>query len=707
MNRPFLIFAFLFGVFPLSTVILSAQSIASEIIQMPELLVVSEGGADLSKFSMERTATGTNDVMVFARDLSDILADFSGVSFQSRGANALEPNIRGLGLDRISTRFNGLPLFNSTPTRTGAPINFFGPGVLGAIKIEGGLLTVTEGPVTIGPRLSLQSLSEHMSPESHLGLRLFGHRGGQQVEGVIREDAGPLTYQIGAHAVAMGDYTAGDGRTVSAEYEAWSAGLAICGAWDGRHELEVAVHYFNQILARNSALPLDTKDTAFWATTANYALRNGSDLWKIRLGASQIKPFLTSEDRPLSTAVPVALITNHATTRSVSGGLSLEHEFGDNSTFEIGTDAEFWERDAIRSRHLKSGTVLTDRIWPDVVSEDFGFFAQASGTLANEFSWRLGGRIDHTASEARAGDSLVQEISGALGSTVEENFLAFNGPDATSAKQEEWCGALNLLLARPLGDHWSFHCGLGHTIAPAGVTEKYRAFLSALGGGVELGNPSLKAERKTEAVLGLRRTGAHFTLHAEVFAASIDDFVYRQIIDETNQIYSYRNRSARFWGGECSGQWFPTANTESGWSVPFRFAVVHGEDASTGIRLPEIAPWELSVATQWAGTWGRTHIFAAIESELIGAQTNPAPDNDPLYSNTSSTIIWNARLGLETPWGFSFELALENAFDRLSYAYLQPPVATGIVPPASGDLSQGERIPNQGSRLNAVLRWSF
>jgi len=46
-----------------------------------------------------------------------------GLSIGSRGPSSKEPNIRGLSFDRVLTTWNGLPLPNAAPTRTGSPIN--------------------------------------------------------------------------------------------------------------------------------------------------------------------------------------------------------------------------------------------------------------------------------------------------------------------------------------------------------------------------------------------------------------------------------------------------------------------------------------------------------------------------------------------------------------------------------------------------------
>ena len=145
------------------------------VYELPRMPVSTGTGAGIT-LGLDPTSSAFGPGLSTSLDLAQTLASIPGLDFACRGANAIEPNIRGFALDRIGTRFNGLPLFNSTPTRTGAPINFFGPGALEDVNLEGGLLSFSKGPVTIGPRLLLESFGASHSAGNQLGFRTFSNR---------------------------------------------------------------------------------------------------------------------------------------------------------------------------------------------------------------------------------------------------------------------------------------------------------------------------------------------------------------------------------------------------------------------------------------------------------------------------------------------------------------------------------------------------
>ena len=76
----------------------------------------------------------------------------------------------------------------------------------------------------------------------------------------------------------------------------------------------------------------------------------------------------------------------------------------------------------------------------------------------------------------------------------------------------------------------------------------------------------------------------------------------------------------------------------------------------------------------------------------MAAQRNPAPDDMPVFADTSAFVLGRLRAGLS--WrGLRVALSVENLFDRLYYDYLSPPA--GAMPP-SGTLLPGARIPGPG-----------
>ena len=86
-----------------------------------------------------------------------------------------------------------------------------------------------------------------------------------------------------------------------------------------------------------------------------------------------------------------------------------------------------------------------------------------------------------------------------------------------------------------------------------------------------------------------------------------------------------------------------------------------------------------------------------------GAQHNPAPDDMPVFANTSAFALGNARGGV-TWRGVRIVLSVENVFDKLYYDYLSPPASTA---PPSGNLVPGARIPGPGRTVTLTVSYGL
>jgi iron complex outermembrane recepter protein len=688
---------------------------APSLIEMAPLAVSTAAEFRDEAFPAFGTAwSADGDFLRQAPSLSEALTRLPGFSLGKRGAHAPEPILRGLSLDRVSTRFNGLPLFGSTPTQTGAPLQRFGPAALAGVRLETAFPSVTEGPLTTGGRITLNSFPLEHGAGGFVLLRGRANPAGWQGSWRASARAGAIQFAAALEGTRLDDYRAGDGRRVSAAHQSWNLGLAAEATWSERHALALALHHHREVLTRHSALPLDARDSPLLAATVHYRFAPGSPSeggrWHLRLGFSHSEPFLTSEDRPLAASAPFLRITSQASVRSGFARLAYEYDPPEaTGGFTFGLDREWWQRDARRTREGRDGRDLVDRIWPDVRNDDLGAFFERRGRIGRNGRWRLGARLDFLRAEARAPDAPVEGLPGARGTTVRENFLAFHGPTADPAPRRHVAGAVNSIFVWKLLSGVEAHGGIGHTVAPAGASERYRAFLPALGGGLELGNPALAPERKTELGVGLRWHAPAVEIEAEVFHAHIADFITREVLTLTpgGPLYSFRNGAARFHGGELSAVWRPGGERERGWRFPLRFAVVRGIRSEDRGRLPEIPPWNLSLGAEWKGGGRGWRLKTGFEAVATGPYRNPDPALATLYPDTPGHTLWHGELHLRAPSGWEFSLSLRNAFDRLAFAPLQPPVPPGPVGPAGGDLARGERVPEPGRSLILGVRRDF
>jgi iron complex outermembrane recepter protein len=630
------------------------------------------------------------------------LMDIPGVYGHSRAADAMEPNIRGLGFDRVTTTLNGIPLFNGSPERTYSPVVVLGPVAVESVNVIKALPSVALGPITTGGHIELSTGAQSSKLDGssgYLGTTYNGARSGFSSQGLFAANRGSIDARLTFFRNDLGDYTAPNRKVVAARLDDYGNSAAL-----GWHNDQQQFHaeYLHRRLRLNEtvSLPLDGRNSDADIVVAKHRwepVTGPLQRVELRAGYGYTDPYITSEKR----IVPAPIFAQ-ATTRSAAAGVITRWRAGDYGTIATGVD---WTREERRA--VRTTAAGQDFIWPDAIYADAGAFAEWQRHLTPEWALRIGVRADQVKSDARDVDRL------ALGRPIRQQFINYNGPDAATIQHRDVVGAGNALL------QWKGHAGLsafvgaGLSEQPAPVTERYRAFLNALGGdgkggnAVELGNPALRPEQKQETVAGATWTGPAYTLHANLYYYRIRDFINRLPIGTTLPpvapmvVFGYRNVDADFRGGELGLTLRPAA----GLTVPLSFARSDGRNAKTGVSLPEIPPWEGTAALRYDGSFRQTTWWAQAGARLVGAKTNPAPLDNPLYTSAGSFALAHVRAGVRLSSRVRIEVGLENLFNRQYTEYLTPPVAP--FQPASGTLRPGDRVPGPARALWTSVAWEF
>lgn len=736
---------------------LSAQTpaTAEPVQKLPSVAITSSPWEELPELapldaSLERVHLSANI------PLGQALEAMPAVTFSRRGANAVEPVIRGFSFDRITTLFNGLPLLNASPTRTTAPINFFRSGLIGQATVQRSFPSVTSGPITTGGVFSLASFPDHPSrqrgsdrstaPRFTAQVRTFGNQHGISSGGSIVGQAGRVSYRIGAQYAKLGDYTGGNGVTVDADHESWGESAALRFALTPSQTLEVALHHYNTALDRNISLPFDTVDSDFYAATLNHTWQGDGQAIHLRLGYTEAHPYLSTSARPDDEADTPATPTPappapggpggpggppgggpppappparpintdlHGDAIAYAAGLSWTKDWSPATATTVGVDATWSTRDVARDRLLSDNSINIDRLWPDVLIRDFGAFAEWTWHQ-NSTHVRFGARLDHVQREARAADASIIGIAGARGDTIRENYIGFNGPAAGITTREHTTGATHVVVEHDLNAAFSTHLGLGLTRMAPPPTESYRAFLSNPSGVADLGNPVLKPETKREIEWGIKYAAPDLHLSAQIFYAHVDDYIARRrILVAPTQVFSFRNADARFYGGEAALAWTPTR--APGWSVTATAANVRGKDLTTDIAQAGLPPWNATLSTRYQLTRGDRHYWISVEARHTAGKVNPNPTEAALFRDTAAYTLLDLRVGARVTSNLTLEASIENLFDREYYNYLTAYAATGpSAPPGSppviaapNTLAPGDSVPGVGRSINLSARWSF
>jgi iron complex outermembrane receptor protein len=196
-------------------------------------------------------------------------------------------------------------------------------------------------------------------------------------------------------------------------------------------------------------------------------------------------------------------------------------------------------------------------------------------------------------------------------------------------------------------------------------------------------------------------------LEATAYWYRVSDFIIRMPIGTTQPplarmvVFGYRNTDAELHGGEIGATW----KLVPGWTAPLTFAVADGRNEKTGAGLAEIPPWEITAALRGERTWWQRRVAIELGSRVVGARTNPTPEENPLYSHTGGFAVWHSRAGAAITSNVRIEVGVENVLNQHYAEYLNPPVAP--IRPASGDLLPGQQVPAPGRSwwVSVSKRW--
>ena len=691
----------------LAVVPLLAASAQTDIYNLPNWVFYADGSAGVatSELSLSLDQEGFNQFL--NRGLGESLEKLPSVSMLRRGHNSFEPSIRGFTGGQIATMFNGLLLPEGAPTRTGSPVNMFAANSTGNIKVEMAVASVAGGLSNIGGRISIDTyppLSEGNAPDD-AGAVLYGSysdvESGYTTGVAYRNREKDSAYSVGLDYRKNGDYRAGDGRYVDADYAAFSGDFAATWRLSDQQKLMGAVHWVEQELVRNSSLPMDLRDATGVLGTLKHSYSWGDGEWSISAGYG-------TYDHPLDTAdrtVPPILqgIHSEMNTETMKFGFEFLRYF-DGWRMRTGVDFQKFFREARRVVTTASGAQSVDALWPEIESQSAGAFWQGVFNSGDDSEWRVGVRLDQKSSEAQDSDAVVP-LPVARGDTVLENYRAYNGNDLGDPSRNELLGRINLIYSRKLDQNWVSTTGVTYSVTDPVLSKRYRSFVAALGGdgsggsAFEVGNPWLAPEKKLEASTQLVFEAERVAFHVDAYVAYVWDYASRsRIASSPVAVFGFREDDIRILGGDIKLNYTFREGPIGKFMVPFSVSWAHGKSVETSVELAEIAPLEVIGGIHWESRQEVPVLHAGLDVRWTAGKDNPNPLDVPIYLDTESSTL----MDLSFSWQFcesgQLTLGVENLFDELAYYYLQPPVATGPAP-SSGDLTANDAIPVPGRDL--------
>jgi iron complex outermembrane receptor protein len=670
-----------------------------EVVLLPPVLVTAPppGGMETAVLGREQLESRRYT------NLGEAILEVAGVNAVRRGASMTEPVIRGLGWERVLTQLNHLPIHGACPGRMDPPITYAHASSTQEIRVIKGVPSVTLGPAGTGGRIQVITDYER-PPEAVPGLGSWLHGGydaardGWSTEGGVLGGNEQLDLRASLEVLRYGDYESGGGTEVPADQEEISSSLALAYRPSPSHRWWQTLNYVDEESIDYPSLPMDLDESTFWAFSGGYRRRPEDG----RLQQLEAEVGFTTIDHGMSNRQKPNRGQIEAATTSESGGLSgllrLRLDASESTTINAGVDAFHLGRDALRTRLVvASGQTFRDHIWPDASQNDLGFFTEGLTLLPDGYRLRAGARLDILWSDAEA----VDEMS-LGGRTIRENYVRFSGQEASDVADTEVVGSGNVLIEHSVGRHYRVHLGGGLCSRPAGVTERYYAFAPAPGG-FQIGDPSLDPELKTEVTGGLDAELSWLHGHLTIYQTWIDDLILQTTVGyedvngdgDEDLIRGFRNVDARLYGGEAS--FLLRAGPDI--SFPLSLAYVRGENRSSGGDLPEIPPFEGSLAIRYT-VERATPWWCEIGGRFVAEQERI----DPAFSEdeTRGFAVLHLRGGIEIGEALSVKLGAENLLD---HEYNEHLTREAVMP--AGDLPPGAEVPAPGFAFHADIRYSF
>lgn len=606
-----------------------------------------------------------------------------GISAVSRGCYAVEPVIRGLGWERVSTQLDGLPLYAACPARMDPPGLYLAPTALESLHIETSLPSVTGGPAANGGRINGSTELALSGDKGLTGASILTVNRADDswnFTNSFRKEEKNLAVKVFGDATERGDTESADGTKVPSSAEAVGGGASFALQANDRLKIWGTAQRREESDTEYPALPMDMvyADSDTVSVGLRYLPTSGS--WtsiESTLTGAWIDHRMSNANKPNRGMLEA---TTDSESDSLGGRILAKRTLAEASTITLGVDGHIAKRDALRERLMKrTGMRFEDRLWPDVKQEQAGLFLETTHQLRDDLSLRTGVRGDLVSTEAQA-----------MTDRQRMQFASFNGNDADNGSSDHETLSGNLVLEGTLSDRVSWDAGIGRSVRAPGMTELYFSFAPAPGG-FQLGNPGLDPEVKHEIDLGLTLQNEHHFLRLSVFAAHVEDYILQTRIGQRDvngdgspdNIRGFRNTDAEFFGGELEGE------SNMG-ALVFRgdVAYVQGRNTDEGRDLPEIPPLGGNLSLELPATEGRSW---SVETGMRFALRQDRIDQTFPEDETAGFVVFHLAGGIQVTDRIHLKVGVENLFDREYNEHLTREAFLPV-----GDLAAGDEIPNAG-----------
>ncbi len=592
-----------------------------------------------------------------AQDGAEALRAIAGFNVIRKGGTDGDPVFRGMAGSRLGLLLDGENILGGCGNRMDPPTAYVFPASYDAVTVLKGPQSVLHGPgnsagVVLFERTPVRVTQATVQAE---GALTFGSAGRNDQWLQVRGGRPEGYAEAGVTRTTADDYVDGDGRRVASAYERWSVRMALGWTPDADTWVE-ATGIVSDGEAAYSDRAMD--GASFARRNAGLRFRRSLDAGALR--ALEGNAYVNEVDHvmdnySLRTFVPTMMMPGRSASnpdrRTYGARFAAEFALSEHGELTAGVDHQA-NRHRVRSTSNEELRPYAAEM--RVRDADFsvtGLMAEARMHLSDRTRIVAGARADawesadHRRSVLVGMSSVVNPTLGARRSTVlPQAFLRIEREAASGLTVFAGAGHV-----QRFPDYWEL------------FGKESASSLSAF---------ATRAERTTQADLGLHFRRGALIVGASLFANRIDDFILVEsgfakagVMSGSRLATIVRNVDAESIGGEASMTWTPLP----GWSVDASVAAVRGNNRTDARPLAQQPPLEgrlgLSYATvRWSvGSLLRgvaaQNRFALQQGSIVGQDLGRSPG----FAVWSLNAAWKPMVWLQVSIG------VDNVLDR-SYA---------------------------------------
>jgi len=596
-------------------------------------------GANLSETVVRETPANVT---------GDLLRRIQGVDGVRRGPVGIDPVVRGLRETEVGAYLDGTRLFPAGPGRMDSALSHLDPSAVQRIQVVKGPYALTWGAGNLSA-IRVETHDPNQEPSGEIdGNLAFGYHNNIDASNLaasLSGKQGRLGWWVHGVGREGGDYEDGDGNPVPADMESrelraktsWTLAennflTFSAGVQDQRH-----IDYPGRLLNAN------------YFDTTNLSLRwNGlfgnSNLlrsWDALVYQNAVDHGMDNMGKPTALpnpnrVPPFALDVSVDAEVTVSGGRAvLAMAPSDSLSLQLGVDTYRAERDALRTiARADSGMIMfVDKMWPEAVIEDSGFFLRVDGLNLGPLRGGGTARLDVVDADAGVTSPFFQEHAGT----------------DLHAQETHLSGALN--LEANLSEHWLFAVGLGSAVRTADASERYsdripssKAQMSA----EFMGNPLLDPERGNQLDLWFEAVYPKMEININAFARRIDNYITIEATDLPRRlplspptVFRYINGEAEFRGAESSIRY----RFNSAWQLDLGTSYLWGREVNLHEPAFGITPLNGELRLHYRDNSQSVHLEMALQATSDQDRVATSRGETPTDGYVTADLIGHARLG--------------------------------------------------------------